>query len=172
MNQSIKWVTEWITPQLGRKTIERFLKSFHYGNEDFSGGLKDAWVSSSLKISAREQLAFMTRLWKGDLPLAKSTIEHTKNIIIIKKVGSSELYGKTGTGCLVGHACMDRPDKMIGTFVGVLMNGDHPYVVAANASDLKDQNRPAGPRLRDSTIEILTELGLAERDCAYCDGKK
>ncbi|MGZ3805942.1 MAG: penicillin-binding transpeptidase domain-containing protein [Pseudobdellovibrionaceae bacterium] len=161
MSDSVKWVTEWIMPQLGEKSIQQFLKNFSYGNEDFSGGLKNAWVTSSLKISAHEQLTFLSKLWKGDLPLSSKAMDLTKKIIFIKKLGNSELYGKTGTGCLVGHSCMDRPDKMIGTFVGVLKSGPRTYVFATNASDLKDQERPAGPRLRNTTIEILKEMGLS-----------
>ena len=57
---------------------------------------------------------------------------------------------------------MDRPDKMLGNFIGFLKSNSKTYVIAANASDLKDQERPAGPRLRNTTIEILKEMGLAK----------
>ena len=163
MSDSIKWVTEWVMPQLGEKTIQQFLNDFKYGNKDFSGGLKDAWVTSSLKISAQEQVSFLTKLWNGELAVSKKTTELTKKIIFIKKIENSELYGKTGTGCLAGHECMDRPDKMIGTFVGVLKSGSKSYVFAANASDLKNQERPAGPRLRNTVIDLLKDLGLVSK---------
>jgi beta-lactamase class D len=162
MSESVKWVTEWIMPQIGEKGIQKFLRDFHYGNEDFSGGLKDSWVTSSLKISALEQQSFLTRLWKSELPLSKKAMDLTKKIIFIKKIGSAELYGKTGTGCLVGHTCMDHPDKMIGTFVGALKTDSKTYVFASNASDLINQERPAGPRLRNTMIDILNEMGLAK----------
>ncbi len=155
MSDSVKWVTEWIMPQLGEKTIQHFLNLFVYGNKDFSGGMKNAWVTSSLKISAHEQLSFLSKLWKNELPLSEKTVNLTKKILLIKNIGTAELYGKTGTGCLVGHACMDQPDKMIGTFVGVLKANSKNYVFAANAADLKNQGHPAGPRLRNTIIEIL-----------------
>jgi len=162
MSESVKWVTEWVMPQLGEKTIQQFLDGFAYGNKDFSGGLKNAWVTSSLKISAREQMAFLARFWKSELSVSQRTTELTKKIIFIKNLGKdSELYGKTGTGCLVGHACLSRPDKMIGWFVGVIKTNSNAYVFAANASDLKAQGPPAGPRLRETTIEILKQMGLA-----------
>lgn len=162
MSNSIKWVTEWAMPQIGEKNIQHFLDVFGYGNKDFTGGLKDAWVTSSLKISAHEQLAFISKLWKGDLPVSPKAIELTKKIIFIKKIGTSELYGKTGTGCLVGRGCMEKPDKMLGNFIGILKSGSKTYAIAANSSDLNDQERPAGPRLRNTTIEILKEMGLAK----------
>jgi hypothetical protein len=49
---------------------------------------------------------------------------------------------------------------MIGHFVGVLKNGAKTYIFAGNASDLKPQSPPAGPRMRQTTIEILTQMGL------------
>ncbi len=161
MSESVKWVTEWIMPQLGEKSIHRFLNTFEYGNKDFSGGNKDAWVTSSLKITAHEQVAFLTHLWKEDLPLSKRSMELTKKIIFIKNLGqSSELFGKTGTGCLHGHDCMDHPGLMLGWFVGVLKTPSGDYAFAANASDLTPQERPAGPRLRKTSIEIFEKLGL------------
>ncbi|MBK9039686.1 MAG: class D beta-lactamase [Bdellovibrionales bacterium] len=162
MSNSIKWVTEWAIPQVGDKNIQHYLDVFGYGNKDFSGGLKDAWVTSSLKISAHEQLAFISKLWKGEFPVSQKATDLTKEIIFIKKIGISEFYGKTGTGCLVGHGCMEKPDKMLGNFIGILKSGSKTYAIAANASDLKDQERPAGPRLRNTTIEILKDMGLAK----------
>lgn len=163
MSNSAIWVTSWIMPQLGKDVIQGFLETFSYGNKDFSGPRKEPWQTSSLKISAHEQLAFISKLWKGELPLAKDTIERTKKIILVKKLGkNSELYGKTGTGCLEETACMDHPDKMIGWFIGVLKNGEAEYAFAANASDLVPQGPPAGPRMRNTTIQILEKMRLVK----------
>ncbi len=163
MNNSAIWVTSWIIPQLGKEAIQGFLEAFSYGNKDFSGPRIEPWQTSSLKISAHEQLTFISKLWKGELLLAKNTIELTKKIIRIKKLGQkSELYGKTGTGCLEGTACMEHPDKMIGWFVGVLRNDKSEYAFAANATDLIPQGPPAGPRIRNTTIGILEKMGLVK----------
>lgn len=161
MSGSVKWVTEWVMPQIGANTIRHFLAVFQYGNQDFSGGLKDAWVTSSLKISAYEQLAFISKLWKGELPVSSKATEQTKKTLFIQKIGTSQLYGKTGTGCLEGPGCMRQPGKMLGNFIGILQSGTKTYAIAANTSDLKDQKLPAGPRLRSTTIEILKDRGLA-----------
>lgn len=161
MSQSVKWVTEWIMPQIGQKAIHSFLDAFKYGNKDFSGGLQEAWVSSSLKISAVEQVDFLSKFWRGNLGLSERTTNLTKKVMLIKKFGEkTELYGKTGTGCLVGHDCMQKPGKMFGWFVGVLKTENRTYVFAGNASDLKPQGPPGGPRMRTSTLEILKQLGM------------
>ncbi len=161
MKYSAKWVTEWMMPQIGSKKIQKYLHDFSYGNEDFSGGLTDAWQSSSLKISATEQLAFLTRLWKEKLPLSPRTFALTKKIIFIKDLENKvSVYGKTGTGCLVGHDCMTKPDKMVGWFVGIAKTKTGEYVFAANATDTKPMKDGAGPRLRRDVIGLLEKLTL------------
>lgn len=164
MSNSIKWVTEWIMPQLTARTTQVFLDSFDYGNKDFSGGPKEAWISSSLQISAYEQIKFLSKFWNEELTLSKNTTDLTKKIIFINKLGlNSELYGKTGTGCIAGHECLSKPDKMRGWFVGILKNKTDTYAIAVNADDLKEQGPPAGPRLKKSTIQILEKMGLIEK---------
>ncbi len=84
-----------------------------------------------------------------------------KACLFIKSFGkNTELYGKTGTGCLSGHTCLERPDKMFGWFIGILKSDSNLYAFAGNASDLKAQGTPAGPRMRETTIEILKQMNL------------
>jgi beta-lactamase class D len=160
MRDSVLWVTQWITPQLGLDTIKKYLKKFSYGNQDFSGGIREAWVDSSLKISANEQVNFIRNLWNEKLPVSKKAMGLTKKIIFIKKLGEySSIYGKTGTGC-IDKGCVEHPARMLGWFVGVLNNGEKDFVVVANASDLKKFERPAGPRIRETAISLLGQLHL------------
>lgn len=163
MEHSALWVTQSLMPQLGIKAIEKFLDALSYGNRDFSGGVSKAWQTSTLKISAQEQVALVARLWKEQLPLAKRTQELTKKILFIQELGhGAQLYGKTGTGCLTGKDCMTHPGKMLGWFVGVIRKDSKEYAFAANASDLKAQKLPGGARLRQTVLNIVEKLDLAK----------
>lgn len=51
---SVVWVSQVITSQLGEPIMKRYLRDWDYGNQDTSGGLTNFWLASSLKISARE----------------------------------------------------------------------------------------------------------------------
>jgi len=102
------------------------------------------------------------RLWRGQLPISQRAMDLSKKIIFVKKIGDAELYGKTGTGCLNGHDGMEHAGKMLGWFVGALKKNTKTYIIVANASDLKNQARPGGPRMRDTTLEILKDLGLLQ----------
>ncbi len=161
MSNSSIWVTRWLMPQLGIKTIDKYLNDFKYGNKDFSGGMDKAWVSSTLKISAYEQLDFLKRFWHGQLSITKKTQDQVKEVLFISKSpGGALLYGKTGTGCINGTACMNQPDKMLGWFVGFVVNGKSSYAFVANAEDLESEKEPAGPRLRKKVTTLLEQMKL------------
>lgn len=158
MGQSVVWVTQRITSKIKTEDLKTFLKTFEYGNQDFSGGVTKAWLDSSLKISADEQVAFLTRFWQETIPLSKSTFEKTKKVTFIKKLSStSELYGKTGTSCAT-EGCGTKIGHRRGWFVGVVKTNNDAYAFASNAQDLKPQSGYAGPRLRKDITQVLTEM--------------
>jgi beta-lactamase class D len=160
MDQSVVWTTQWIMQQMKPAVMQKFLNEFQYGNRDFSGGTASAWLDSSLEISADEQVQFLTRFWQETLPLSALTIQNTKKILFIKKLGSNhELFGKTGTGCASGD-CRAKGVLQRGWFVGVVKTTNDAYVFAANSEDLMPQSGYAGPRLRKDITSAIEEMQL------------
>ncbi|MDR3624640.1 MAG: penicillin-binding transpeptidase domain-containing protein [Chlamydiales bacterium] len=80
MNRSCIWFSKIIALQLGLETIEQYLSSFEYGNQDFSTGMvspgstNPAWVSSSLKISPKEQVEFIQKMIREKLPISSNAL--------------------------------------------------------------------------------------------------
>lgn len=54
MKNSFVWFSKLLAARLGIQKFEYYLAVLDYGNQDSSGGLTNAWLSSSLKISPRE----------------------------------------------------------------------------------------------------------------------
>jgi beta-lactamase class D len=161
LRYSTVWVSQWITPQLGMAKIQKYLADFHYGNQDMSGGVTQAWLSSTLKISADEQVQFLTRLWDGQLSVQPRAVSLTRNCLWTEQSKSGAvLCGKTGTGYLIKR---NNPKSLqVGWFVGFLRSGEKEYVFATNFSDLAYPADPrmGGERAKDITKEILVNLGL------------
>lgn len=139
LQYSALWVSQVLTPKLGEKTILRYLKDFDYGNQDFSGdpgkhnGLTHAWVSSSLKISALEQLAFLNHIIEHKLTISKEAINETiNNIKLNQDIDGFQLYGKTGSGC-EESTC----HTLNGWFVGYLIKYNKKYSFVVNFNDNK-----------------------------------
>jgi beta-lactamase class D/beta-lactamase class D OXA-1 len=143
LKYSILWVSQQITPQLGSARIKNYLAGFKYGNQDFSGdpgqhnGLTDAWLSSSLKISAVEQLHFLKAMLSNELPVTSEAVAHTKENLYQGKLDhGADYYGKTGSGRHGRNERETNPSKLRdGWFVGFIENGTQQYIFVSNLTD-------------------------------------
>jgi len=112
-----------------------------YGNQDISGGLTSAWLSSSLKISPKEQVAFIQQLVREELPLSNSAIQITKSFLFIDELpGGGKLFGKTGLG--------NEENLEIGWFVGWIEKDENVFVFAYNIRDTKVNPDRRIPRVK------------------------
>lgn len=103
MKSSCIWYSKVLSIKLGLKKIQDYLASVEYGNQDASGGLADPgplnpfWINSSLKISPREQVDFIQKIIRAQLPISSHAIEMTKAILFKEELPEGwKLFGKTG----------------------------------------------------------------------------
>ena len=81
LKNSVIWYSRVVTNVLQMNKFKKYVAQFSYGNQDVSGdkgqnnGLTHAWLSSSLKISPREQLAFLRKVDDRSLNLSDATNE-------------------------------------------------------------------------------------------------
>jgi len=61
--------------------FKTYVNMFDYGNKDLSGGLTQAWLSSSLKISPQEQIIFIKNLLDRKWPLSENSYIYTREIL-------------------------------------------------------------------------------------------
>lgn len=87
MKHSVVWYSQRIAENLGTERFGAYLARFDYGNADGSGdpgkdnGLERSWISSSLTISPREQVRFLSRLLHGELPASADAVGRTLAIV-------------------------------------------------------------------------------------------
>ncbi len=163
---SVVWVSQQLTPQIGPENIEQYLDTFNYGNQDFSGdadknnGLTHAWLSSSLKISANEQLKFLQAMARHKLGVSQYAVDSTKANLLLGNIGNSyTLYGKTGSGWKQQDDHLTKYRE--GWFVGYVENMKHQYVFVTNISDTNlpesSDQRYAGSIAKQITLPILNK---------------
>ena len=111
--RSAVWVYQEMTQSLGPETMRDWLERFEYGNHDIGAddNVSQYWLSGPLKISAQEQVSFLTKLATEALPLSPNTYADARPMFINETQGSHTLYAKTGW--MYDEAAMD-----IGWFVG------------------------------------------------------
>lgn len=160
LKYSVVWYSQHIARELGLERLTRYGKGFDYGNADFSGdpgknnGLERSWISSSLKISPVEQVAFLRRLVNGELPVKPDAIEKTKSVVEqVKLAGDWVIAGKTGSAFpRKSDGNFDRAAGW-GWFVGWAEKGDKSYVFVRLAQDDKRQAKSGGLRAREALLK-------------------
>ncbi|MDB5491678.1 MAG: beta-lactamase [Micavibrio sp.] len=129
--ESIVWYSQQLTKKLGPEKFQRYVNRFDYGNKDLSGhpdrndGLTNAWLFTSLAISPKEQVNFLSRLLNRDLGVSTHAYNMTMAIIPTFKTGNWTVHGKTGSGQI-----NDDVNNPQGWFVGWADNGRQKIVFA------------------------------------------
>ena len=61
--------------------MARYVTAARYGNADISGGIDLFWLQGGLRISALEQIDFLARLNRRELPFSANTITTTLDVM-------------------------------------------------------------------------------------------
>jgi beta-lactamase class D len=164
MKYSVLWYSQEIARALGAERLRLYTQSFGYGNADFSGdpgknnALERAWISSSLKISPLEQVAFLRRLYNRTLPASPHAHELTHRIVETWNAGHWRVHGKTGSAFpRKADGSFDRA-RGWGWFVGWATKGDRTLVFARLDQDEKRTAGPGGIRARDLFLTQFPSL--------------
>jgi len=141
--------------QIGPDRMKQYLEVIDYGTHDISAGIDMFWLprenTTSLMISADEQVAILNKLLDGKLPFSKDSVAILKDIMRVGKTEKGTLYGKTGSGT-------DANGKgAIGWFVGYLESEGTTYVFACNIT--RGQN-PSGKVAREIVENVLKSFGV------------
>lgn len=169
MKESVVWVSQEITPNLGIQKIQKYLADFKYGNQNMSGGIKTAWLTpapitgevkeNSLKISGYQQVEFLAKFWNGKLPVSAHATEMTKKILVHETNPPHRfLDGKTGSGFIDAEQT-----KRLGWYVAHLAVGLKNYIVVTNFVDTKEVPQPrgfGGIEAKEITKQLLSEQDL------------
>lgn len=159
IKNSCVWYSKILATQLGQENIQTYLALLDYGNQDLSDGLTKAWLSSSLKISPKEQVSFLQKMLQNKLPISDSAIQKTKELLLLEELPKGwKLFGKTGwSGSITGQ---DGKNIEIGWFVGWIEKGDLFFPFAYNICEEKIHLAQRVPRVKQLLIEsqIMDEI--------------
>lgn len=152
MAESVNWYFYAVLKRVGKKKIEEYLKLLNYGNQDASSGEFDFWLDKqgSLKISARQQVDFLNRLYLEQLPISKKSQQTVKELLQVESTQKGVLSGKTGTS-------QENGKLVLGWFVGFVQNDKKGYVFATR---YEAESGATGRKAKDISEQIFKQLGL------------
>ena len=145
LKRSVVWYYRELALKVGEKRMRDYVRRLHYGNEDASGPLNGFWLNSTLKISADEQVEFLKRLYREDLPASKRSVKIVKEIATLEETPDHKLSGKTGGGPL-------GENRYLGWFVGYLETGGNTYFFATQIEG------PTYVSIRDERIALTRRI--------------
>ncbi len=96
MRNSTVWVYELFAKEIGDDKARRYLKQIDYGNADPSTSNGDYWIEGSLAIAAQEQIAFLRKLYRNELPFRVEHQRLVKDLMIVEAGRNWILRAKTG----------------------------------------------------------------------------
>ena len=145
MRYSALWAYREYAKEIGELKASRYLKKIKYGNQSTAIKSRDYWVNGGLAVSAEEQIAFLQKLYRNELPFK---LEHqilTKDIMVTEAGRDWVVRSKTGLG------------QEIGWWVGWIELPSGPVFFAVN---IDTPNRMADAHKREAIgREILKTIG-------------
>jgi len=149
LKHSCVWYSKVMVSHLGSEIVQKYLDAFEYGNRNISGGLTNAWLSSSLKISPREQVSFIQRMLQKDLPVSNYSVDMTKSLLLLEVLPNGwKLFGKTG----LGHI---KQNLEIGWFIGWIERDGQCFVFAYNICKKKVEVDRRIPRVKELLAKVI-----------------
>ncbi len=109
---SCVWYYRKIIDEIGTDTIQEALDELNYGNCDISDwegrlntnnnnrALTGFWIESSLKISPKEQVEVLERIFGENSIYSRNSRNYLEQVMLVPKTQNTEtlIYGKTGMG--------------------------------------------------------------------------
>lgn len=146
MKYSVVPVYQEFARQIGDARMGKMIAVFDYGNEDISGNLDSFWLDGAIRISAKEQIDFLRRLYHNKLHVSERSQRIVKQAMLTEANSDYIIRAKTGYAV--------RAEPSIGWWVGWVELDDNVCFFAMNM----DMPSADGLALRQAiTKEVLRQ---------------
>ena len=113
------------------------------------------WLEGDSKISPFEEIDFLKRFYRSELPISKRTETMVKSMMVMETTDQYKLSGKTGWAIRNGHNN--------GWFVGFVETFEKVYFFATNIEPSETFNMDMFPMIRrEITEKGLKDLGFIQ----------
>ena len=157
MEQAFKNSTVWfyvkLAEKIDRQKYSDFLKKSNYGNNNLREKGTDFWNFGKFRISPVNQIRFLVKLYKQELPFSKRNIEIVKRIMINETTPDYTLRAKTGWTNYGGTSS--------GWWIGYVERKDNTYFFATRIFKPASISHPNFSACRkEITFNVLKQLKI------------
>ena len=152
---STVWYYQELAKRVGGKQMKHWLDTADYGNADTSGGIDKFWLTGGLRITPEQQIDFLKRLQKNELPFSKRSVEIVKKIMIARDTPGYIIREKSGWGV--------QDNKDIGWYTGYLETNDNVFYFANCIQTGNPDNKEFANARIDIVYSIVEEQKLLDK---------
>ncbi len=150
---SVYWYYRETVRRIGAAGFKHWLDTVGYGNADTTGGFDQCWVQGGLRITPRQQVAFLRKVHDEQLPFSARTYAITKDIMLREDTLGHRLRAKTGWA-------MSDADN-IGWYVGWVEAPERaPYFFANRISTSDTAHATFAQDRIEIAKKVLREVGV------------
>jgi beta-lactamase class D len=153
--RSVVWFYQELARRAGNEKMSKYIQAAGYGNQDIGDKIDSFWLNGKLRISPEEQIKFLVRLYKEDLPFSPAVMQTVKDVMVIERQDNYTLRGKTGWGQGVDGM------KNIGWYVGYLERDNNVYFYTLNMIN-QETNFPIIPTRKKILFDTFKDLQLID----------
>ena len=145
-----------VARRVGADRMKKYIQKLDYGDIKFdSTTIDNFWLIGDSKISPKEQINFLKRLYESKLPISKRTDQIIKRMMVIEENEQYKLSGKTGWS-------IDN-DLNNGWFVGYVQTKDKTYFFATNVEPTDNFDMLLFAKMRKEVIyKALRHMNIIE----------
>ena len=147
VSSSVLWYFQETARRIGPERMAKGVKALDFGNADTSSGLTTFWLGGSLQVTPAEQVRFLDRLRRSELPVSERSQALVRELLVVGRDGDAVLRGKSGTAL----------DPDLGWFVGWLERDGRAWVFATRIRGEGARGYTTARRLSE---EALSSVGI------------
>jgi beta-lactamase class D/ABC-type Zn uptake system ZnuABC Zn-binding protein ZnuA len=121
---SCVWFYQELAKRVGNEAYLKHLQKMPYGNQKTGPDVTTFWLEGDLRISPLEQIKFLKRLYKEDLPYSKQHTDVLKRLMIVEQTPQYTIRAKTGWTM--------RVTPQVGWYVGYVETRGEVWFFATN----------------------------------------
>lgn len=146
---SCVWFYQELAKRIGREKYLDHLNKIGYGNRSAEADVTTFWLEGNLKISPREQITFLTKLYNGSLPYGKNHMELVKRLMVVERTPRYTIRAKTGWAMRI------NPEQ--GWYAGYVETNGQVWFFATN---LEIRRKGDEGFRKEITMEALKAKGI------------
>lgn len=149
------WFYVEISKKIKRSTYRRYLEQCNYSNLKLNEMGDDFWNYGEMQITPKNQVEFLTKLYKKELPFNDNDMDLIKSYMLLSSNNSYVFSGKSGWGIKNGSD--------IGWLIGFLETKKNVYVYATRIIAKSSKVPNDFSKLRTSiTLDAFRKLHIIE----------